>query len=691
MKALKSRAAVIAGAVLASTAMLVPLAAPAGAVVVDGCSFISNPAAGGSQSALRVACNFPTVTNVPASNVISDFSNAVWHNGAARAVNGIAFEGAYGSAVIYSPNAHFTDADVNRQIAGTIGGVAIGAYTNIKVIVADTGGTTVVLNLPASSFGLTGKAQSDHVSVDAKLENSSIRAGVGAVTLASASDSATVSFVKAAVSPLVAKATKAPAFNAGDVGKQIVSTKLVGGSAFIASVSNNGTATLSANATATSASQTVTLNTLGTIISPTLGFTSPNDLGRSVAGTPISGVSKIVATGTVDSNTSRYITGGGNPANGNNGLVGFTLAKVTGTVAQSAADLAASPAYPNQITVGADEIVSTTRIINNQTYDGQKIVSDAGTFRGSDIGLPISGCGVLAYANGATAGDANEGQNYITEVAGDGSWAKAKGGVYGNSYPVVPNPNYDATKPANGPQLLTCTQAFGTVGINLTIGLPSVSSAVNGDVMSTVASTLNLSPKLVPGSDACDTNTYEGTTIQGQWYNPGFIGASSAFSGNAPADAKAAQSAAIAFGPLTITPIAAPTNTIGAIKYPTAVVSFWAFVSLRTSSETVGNKTFAAGTAKISLPWVPTLLALCPNTGISSEYTFQGTSIGTQSIATGTGRPSTALRGLRAGATTGDVAYQPTTGNVTSIWTGKGTFAAAGSLGQGVSVALTKQ
>ena len=93
MKALKSRAAVIAGALLASTAMLVPLAAPAGAAtLVDGCSFITNPASGGAQSALRVACNFPTASAVPAQNNISDFSNAVWHNGAAKAVNGIAFE-----------------------------------------------------------------------------------------------------------------------------------------------------------------------------------------------------------------------------------------------------------------------------------------------------------------------------------------------------------------------------------------------------------------------------------------------------------------------------------------------------------------------------------------------------------------------------------------------------------------------
>jgi len=670
MKALKSRAAVIAGAVLASSAMLVPLAAPAGAAtVVDGCSFTANPASGGSQSALRVACNFPTASSVPASNVISDFSNAVWHNGAARAINGVAFEGVYGLTGVYSPNAHFTQADTNRQIAGTINGAAIGAYTNVKVVVD---ANTVLLNMPATTTGVSGKAAQDGIVIDAKLENSSIRAGVGAVTLPSATASVTVSFVKPATGN--ATATKSPtAFNAGDVGKQIVSSKLTGGSGLIVSVSS-GTATLSVTATGSFSAQGATLNTLGTIISPTLGFAS-TDVGRSVAGTPISGASTIVTTSTVDSNTSKFITGGGNPANGNDGLVGFSAAKVTGTVAQSAADLTASPAYPNQITVGADEIVSTTRIVNNHTYDlaNQKIVSDAGTFRGSDVGLPISGCGVASYANGATLD--TQGQNYIESVALDGSWAKTKGGIYGNSIGVVSG--------------ATCAQAFSAYGINLTIGLPSVSSAVNGDVMSTVASTLNLSPSLVPGSDACATNTFEGTTIQGQWYNPGFIGASSAFSGNP--SPSTSQSVSLVLSPaLAITPVKAPTNTIGAIKYPTAVVSFWAFVSLRTSSETISDKTFLKDTAKISLPWVPTLLALCEGTGISSEYTFQGTSIGTQSIATGTGRPSTALRGLKAGATSGDVAYQPTSiAGTASIWTGKGTFAANGALGQGVAAKLT--
>ena len=658
MKALRSRAAVIAGALVASTVMLVPLAAPAGAAVVDGCTFTANPGSLGSQSALRVACNFPTASKVPAKNVISDFSNAQWHNGADRALNGVAFEGAYGLTAIFSPNAHFTQADTNRPIYGTINSVAISGYANVKVVVD---ANTALLNMPAANLGggISGKSAGDGIVLDAKLENSSVRSGVGAATTASATASVTgVNFVAGAAG--TGTVTKS-SWTSADVGKQVVSTKITGGSGFITSVAGGGVAKISAAVASSSTNQTVVLNTLGTVISPTLGFNAA-DVGRSITGTALASGAKIVSTGTVPSGP----------------LAGYAYAVVSGTTTASQADLASTPANPNQITVGADETYSTTRILNEQTYDlgNQRVVASAGFFRGSDIGLPISGCGVLPYANGGTLD--TQGQNYIDAVALDGSWAHTKGGVYGNS---------------NGVAALggaTCSDVFGDYGINLTIGLPSATSAVNGDVMSTISSTLNLSPSLVPGDDACAANTYEATTIQGVWYNPGSIGASAQFSGYTGAST---QSVAVSFGPpagINVSPIKAVNGSIGAIKYPTSVISFWAFVSQRTASETIGTKTFAAGTTKITLPWVPTLLALCPGTGISSEYEFGGTTIGTQSVATGVGRPSTALRGLKVNGLTGDVAYQPTTvDNVSSIWTGSGKFTAAGALGQGTAVKLT--
>jgi hypothetical protein len=351
---------------------------------------------------------------------------------------------------------------------------------------------------------------------------------------------------------------------------------------------------------------------------------------------------------------------------GTSALVGFTYAAVTGTVVSSAADLTTTPANPNQITVGADEVVSSTRILSIDGTDysinagNGRIEAPAGTFRGSDKGLPVAGCGIYTGANGTNTPD-DSGQNYITDVALNGAWAELAGGAYG-------------TSPA--------CNALSAYGINTVIGLPSASAPTNGDVASMITSTLNLNPSLVPGSDACATETYEGTTIMGQWTNPGSIGASLGGAQSVSLNSSFVPSA-----------IKAPSNTIGGIKYPTAVVSFWAFVSQRIASETIGSgltaKTFAAGTTKISLPWVPTLLALCSNTGISSEYMFSGTTIGTQSVATGTGRPSTPMRGLRSGALSGDVAYQPTTtGSVTSAWTGKGTFSVKGALGQGVVVKL---
>ncbi len=711
----------IAGALLASTAMLMPLAAPAGATAaVDTCTMNSNPSSPGSQSALRVACTFNTAATTPAKNVISDFSNAQWHNGAASAVNGVAIDmGAdYGHLVgIVSPNTHpngtFVQAYgvyvgntnvVNHNIAGTIDGKAFGAYVNVKFVSSVFGTPILVLNQPASTLvkglNLTDAGAGDAYSVDAKLENSTIRAGIGAYVSAGqkiAAIPAVTAVVGIPATTVAAKFTNGAAgtgyvqrsgnWTASWVGATIASDKIAGGSGVITSLSGtkayinaniptkfttNSNVTVSRAAVEGRAAVQGVDGTPGLVVSPTIGF-SDSDVGRSISGTTISAGSTISAVRTCTTSNC-----------GSAAFAGYTAAVVNGITTASQADLTGAVAYPNQISVGAEETVTTARIINDQTYNlgAQKITSATAGFSASDIGLPISGCGVLPYANGATAGNANLGQNYITAVGTDGAntWATTAGGVYGNSYGL--------TDLGGG----TCTDAFGTYGINLTIGQPSSSAPATGDAMSMITSTLNESPLLVPGADACTANTYEGTTIMGQWYNPGTIGASAAFSGYTGATT---QSVAVSFSPsLSLTAIKAVSGSIGAIKYPTSVVSFWAFVSQRTAAETVGGKSFPAGSAKITLPWVPTLLALCAtgSEGISSEYLFGGTSIGTQTVASGTARPSVALRGLKTGVTTGNVAYQPTTAlDVSSVWSGVGTFTNASALGQGVTVTLAKQ
>ncbi len=703
----------IAGALLATTAMLMPLAAPAGATTpADTCTMNSNPSSLGSQSALRVSCTFNTSATTPAQNVISDFSNAQWHNGAASAVNGVAIDmGAdYGHLVgIVSPNTHpngtFVQAYgvyvsntnvVNHNIAGTIDGKAFGAYVNVKFVSSIFGTPILVLNQPASTLvkglDLTGAGAGDAHSVDAKLENSTIRAGIGAVVTAPTPAVPAVTAVDSTVSVKFntgAAGTGTVQLASGNwdatwVGATINSASITGGKGVITSVTTNkakinaaipANVTKAANATVKRTAVAAVAAAGGRVISPTIGFAS-TDVGRSISGTTIAAGATIAAVFTCASGNC-----------GSSALDGFTGAVVNGVTTASVADLTGAVAYPNQISVGAEETVTTARIINDQTYSlgAGKIISATAGFSASDIGLPISGCGVLPYANGATAGDANLGQNYITAVGtdGDNTWATTAGGVYGNSQAVA----------ALGGA--TCTDTFGTpgYGINLTIGQPSSSAPATGDAMSMITSTLNESPALVPGADACTANTYEGTTIMGQWYNPGTIGASAAFSGYT---GPTTQSVSVAFGQsgITLAAIKAVSGSIGAIKYPTSVVSFWAFVSQRTASETVGGKSFPAGSAKITLPWVPTLLALCDTgaQGISSEYLFGGTSIGTQTVASGTARPSVALRGLKTGVTNGNVAYQPTTvASVASVWSGAGTFTNASALGQGVTVTLAKQ
>jgi hypothetical protein len=742
MKALKSRAAVIAGALLATSAMLMPLAAPAGATTpADTCTMNSNPSSLGSQSALRVSCTFNTSATTPAQNVISDFSNAQWHNGAASAVNGVAIDmGAdFGHLVgIVSPNTHpdgtYVSAYgvyvgntnvVNHNIAGTIDGKAFGAYVNVKLVSSAFGTPILVLNQPASTLvkglDLTGASALSGKVVDAKLENSTIRAGIGAyvsagqniaavtaITAVSAIPSQTVSVTYKVGAAGTGYISSTANWNTDWVGATINGgTKITNGPATItqisgkkayinkaipANVTTASNATVSRAAVEGRAAVAGVSGTAGIVVSPTIGF-SASDVGRSISGTTISAGSTISAVRTCTASPANCL----NPA-----FAGYTAAVVNGITEASQADLTGAVAKPNQISVGAEETVTTARIINDQTYTGQggqTITSATAGFSASDIGLPISGCGVQTYAdsgtnNSATPSDHPTGQNYITAVGTDGAntWATTAGPLYGNSFGVIPNGDYDANDPTSGPQKFSCTQAFGSYGINLTIGQPSSSAPATGDAMSMITSTLNESPTLVPGADACTANTYEGTTIMGQWYNPGTIGASAAFSGYTGATT---QSVSVSFSPsLSLTPIKAVSGSIGAIKYPTSVVSFWAFVSQRTASETVGGKSFPAGSAKITLPWVPTLLALCDtgSEGISSEYLFGGTSIGTQSVASGTARPSVALRGLKTGVTTGNVAYQPTTAlSVASTWSGAGTFTNANALGQGVTVTLTKQ
>jgi hypothetical protein len=199
------------------------------------------------------------------------------------------------------------------------------------------------------------------------------------------------------------------------------------------------------------------------------------------------------------------------------------------------------------------------------------------------------------------------------------------------------------------------------------VGVPTGTAPPNGTSAMQLATLLNLKPSLVAGSDPCSEDTYEGTTIVAEWYNPGSY---------------------VTAGILGATGTR-PNNSIGELLFPTSVTSFAAFVI-----QEDGDASEAAAHYDITFPLLPTTLAVCDTAAgasdagddVATSWVVFGTTNGTQKLPTGWGQPGTALvRGIRpltADATdtatvtlaTGDVAGTSCTIDVTFGFT---TLAAA--------------
>lgn len=177
------------------------------------------------------------------------------------------------------------------------------------------------------------------------------------------------------------------------------------------------------------------------------------------------------------------------------------------------------------------------------------------------------------------------------------------------------------------------------------IGSPSLSAPKDGDVIGQLSSTIMLNPALVPGSAACSEAVPYGTTIQGQWTNPGKY-----------ADAPPALTGP--FGVMSgVGAGAFPLSSIAQIAFKTAVTSFYGYVQQKGANFPFDPQTAAHYT--IVMPTIPTVLATCEGTGTTTSFRFSGSTTGTSANPTGVGRPGTAARGLLRPATStqNDVAY----------------------------------
>jgi hypothetical protein len=303
------------------------------------------------------------------------------------------------------------------------------------------------------------------------------------------------------------------------------------------------------------------------------------------------------------------------------------------------------------LTIGAHEGTSSTREVTDGTVTaGSNVLTSASAgFQISDVQLPVTGCGIPAGAYITSVTDASDavlsanatvtrplsladgvttaGSTTVTSAsAGFSAACDLDKGIAGAGLPAgayvkaVTNAtsvvlSVAATATATGVAL---SESPGTTDV---IGLPSATAPVNGEAVSTVATTLTLNPTLVKGAPPCAAGDPSGETIEGAWYNPGGYLANTL----APA------------------PKFLPTNTIGQIVYPTAVVSFSDYV-VNVAANTTGELDTAAHT-DVVYPFIPIGMALCssPLLGIGSQFSFEGSTLAQQKLAIGQGRPNSAF------------------------------------------------
>jgi hypothetical protein len=268
---------------------------------------------------------------------------------------------------------------------------------------------------------------------------------------------------------------------------------------------------------------------------------------------------------------------------------GTTITAVSGNVATLSDAPVCTPAagMPERTysigSAGTDGMgeFSTARELNGTVSGGNHFISAGAMFNGSDVGLPIVIAGVT---------------HKITSVV------SANEVVYAGTH-------------ANGAQN------------GVRVGVPTGTAPGNGNTAMQLSTLINLKPSLVPGSDPCSADTYEGATITGEWYNPGSYLTAGILGAAVPR----------------------PSNNVAEIVFPTSVTSFAALLVLEDGDSQESEPHY-----DLVFPLLPTSLAIC-ETGdgattavdIGTAFTVLGTSTGTQKLPTGWGQPGTAIvRGI---------------------------------------------
>jgi hypothetical protein len=264
------------------------------------------------------------------------------------------------------------------------------------------------------------------------------------------------------------------------------------------------------------------------------------------------------------------------------------------------------------VSIGGTLLSTSTRQVTGASITSTvRINSTIAAWASSDVGLEVSGvC------------------DQVTDTTSD-------------DY-TIPAGTYILTTPSGANADTTGGLTAGQTGCNLTVGDPNGNAPADGEVAAQKGLQLDLSPSLVPGSNACADDQPEGIALTGTWRNPG------SFAGSGVTNRQP--------GPTESDPGGAATKAVGQILFDTSVADYSAFIVERralTPGDPIGVVHY-----DVVFPFVPTGLALCPTTSTSPalgmSLTILSATGGQAALPTGTGRPGTGqLRSILPSASGG--------------------------------------
>jgi hypothetical protein len=466
-----------------------------------------------------------------------------------------------------------------RKFGSALAAVAIATAAAIPILAAPAGAATAC-GAPGGIFPATPGAQSG-----IKIDCTTLAGAPGLVDNITVADALNGYWHHGAARTVAVTPTASSntiTFASGDITAADIARPIsggcIGGSAFIRTV-GAGTATLSVNNGASCAATTATVE-----------YTRNRVLVDATCTT--------AATGNLSSATALFTS-----ADVNKTVSGgpFTQkAKITAVV--SATKVTVAPAAtaactaPDTITIGAATLNGSGAVVWNTDPNTKQLQNATGAQAFTCSGSTLTPTAAAKTAGGGVT-SAYVGLKVVVTAGANTVTTK------------VNSATATALTLAN-PCPAGVTAAVGTA----VIGEPGANAPHPNSAVASLSAELNLNPALVSTQDDCNKNTFEGFQVVGQWNNPGSYGGG----------------------------LGAPTIvSVGQISYPTAVLSFSAYIR----PQPTGDALLAGAHYEYVFPSLPTSLAVCLTAGNPANPTALAFGINptvlftAPSLPTGSGNP----------------------------------------------------